>query len=203
MSESAAEPEGGNAERWSAPAIDGSDGPGLMTAEKLEALQREAWDEAWQSGHAEGLEAGRQEMQAAAAGLTSIADALAAPLAKTDEAVVEQLVELAALVVRKLFQREIDINPGHVVGVVREAIALLPIAARDVRVQLHPDDARLVRDALSSADGEQSWSIVEDPLVSRGGCRVITATSRIDATAESRLKTVLAKLLGERREEGA
>jgi flagellar assembly protein FliH len=39
--------------------------------------------------------------------------------------------------------------------------------------------------------------MVEDPVMSRGGCQVVSATSRVDARLEARLTTVLAELLGE------
>ena len=103
-------------------------------------------------------------------------------------------------VVRQLFRREIKQNPTHVIGVVREAIQLLPIASRNVRVHLHPDDASLVRDTLSTTEGDLAWSIVEDPLTARGGCRVTTDNSQIDASAESRLNAVIRSIVGDERQ---
>ena len=81
----------------------------------------------------------------------------------------------------------------------REAIQLLPVASRSVQVHLHPDDASLVRDTLSPAENEPAWSIVEDPLISQGGCRVTTENSQIDATAEARLQAVIHATLGDER----
>ena len=101
--------------------------------------------------------------------------------------------------VKQLFRREIRIDPTHVIGVVREAIQLLPIASRNVQVNLHPDDAALVRESLSPAEGEPAWTIVEDPLISHGGCRVTTENSQVDATAEARLQAVINNILGDER----
>jgi flagellar assembly protein FliH len=101
--------------------------------------------------------------------------------------------------VKQLFRREIKIDPSHVIGVVREAIQLLPIASRNVQVQLHPDDAALVRETLSPAEGEPAWTIVEDPLVAHGGCRITTENSHIDATTEARLQAVINATLGDER----
>jgi len=75
----------------------------------------------------------------------------------------------------------------------------LPVAARDVRLALHPEDAVLIRQALSLQDDGQSLQIVEDPVQSPGGCRVYTDTSQIDATVESRLNAVIARVLGGQR----
>jgi flagellar assembly protein FliH len=65
---------------------------------------------------------------------------------------------------------------------------------------LHPDDASLIREVYSMSDQEQGWVINEDPLISRGGCRVVTETSRVDATLESRLANIIAPLLGGERD---
>jgi len=55
---------------------------------------------------------------------------------------------------------------------VREALAILPVASRNVRVVLNPEDAALVRQVYALSDSELTWKIVEDPVVARGGCRV-------------------------------
>jgi len=187
------------AARWQVPAIDGSEGKGYLTAGRLEELQKQAYDEAWQKGHAEGVAAGQQTIQQRAARYDELLRALSKPFDRLDESVEKQLVELSIAMVKQLFRREIKINPTHVIGVVREAVQLLPVASRNVQVQLHPDDASLVRETLSPAEGEPAWSIVEDPLISHGGCKITTDNSQIDATAEARLQAVINNILGDER----
>ena len=131
--------------------------------------------------------------------LDELLRAFAEPFEELDERVEKQLVELAMVVVKQLFRREIRIDPTHVIGVVREAIQLLPPASANVRLHLNPDDAALVRESLAPADGEPAWSIVEDPLISRGGCRVTTDNAQVDATAESRLEAAISAVVGDER----
>ncbi len=184
---------------WDVPAIDGSDGKGYLTAGRLQELQQQAYDEAWKKGHDEGVAAGQQTIEQRAARYDELLRALAEPFDRLDESVEKQLVELAIAIVKQLFRREIKVNPSHVIGVVREAIQLLPIASRNVQVHLHPDDAAMVRESLSPAEGEPAWSIVEDPLISHGGCHVTTESSQVDATAEARLQAVINQILGDER----
>lgn len=191
--------DSGDLRRWEIPAIDGSPGNGYPTAARLQALQKQAWDEAWQSGHEEGIASGRSEVQRRAERFDRLLTALSAPFDELDGSVEKQLVELAITIVRQLFRREIQIDPSHVVGVVRDAIKVLPIASRNIQVHLHPEDAELVEKALAPTDGERSWSISEDPLVERGGCRVVTETSQIDAQAESRLNEIMTRISGDGR----
>jgi flagellar assembly protein FliH len=184
---------------WNVPAIDGSDGKGYLTAGRLEELQKAAYEEAWQNGHAEGFKAGEQAVLQRAARYDELLHALCKPFDQLDNSVEKQLVELAIAVVKQLFRREIKIDPSHVIGVVREAIQLLPVASRTVQVHLHPDDAALVRETLSPAEGEPAWSIVEDPLITHGGCKVTTENSQVDATAEARLQAVINATFGDER----
>lgn len=196
---SEADAAGTAAKRWDIPSIDGSSGSGYLTAGRLEDLQKEAYDEAFQRGHRDGLEAGQLELRQRTARFDELLRALSKPFDRLDETVEKQLVELSMAVVGQLFRRELRQDPSHIIGIVREAIRLLPIASRDIQVCLHPDDAALVRESLSPSEGAPAWAIVEDPLIERGGCKVTSETSQIDAQADSRLKALIASIVGDER----
>ncbi len=66
---------------------------------------------------------------------------------------------------------------------------------------LNPEDAGLIRQVFDVTDKELGWTIMEDPVMARGGCKVLTETSQIDATLESRLAALVAPLLGGERDE--
>jgi flagellar assembly protein FliH len=179
----------------------------LLTAAQLEELQRQAREEGFEQGRREGQEYGRREgLEEGRVALLeqlnrfeALMEALDQPFQQLDDAVERDIVTLVISMVRQLVRREIKMDPGHVVGVVREALGVLPVASRNIRVLLHPEDAALVREIYTLGDTEQKWQIVEDPVVARGGCRVLTETSRVDATLESRLNALIAPLLaGER-----
>ena len=192
-------PRAADAQRWDAPALDGASDSGFLTAKRLQELQKQAHDEAYAEGLEAGKAAGGREVERRVARLDKLLQAMAQPFEELDDTVEEQLADLAMMVAKQLFRREIKLEPTHVIGVVREAVHLLPAASREIVVHLHPDDAALVRDSLSSAQGERAWSIVEDPLVNRGGCTVTTANSQIDAQADTRLQAAIAAILGDER----
>jgi len=121
------------------------------------------------------------------------------PIAALDVAVQRQLVSLAGAIARQIVRRELKTNPDEIVAVVRETVALLPLTARDVRVHLNPEDAKLVRSRLVEASSDRAWNIVEDPILTRGGCRVSSENSTIDAQLEQRLGAAIASALGENR----
>lgn len=193
MSEAAADKA---AMRWQQPDIGDE---GLVTASRLEQLQREAYEEAWRQGYQEGLQAGAAEVEERAERLRALLVALSEPFESLDEEVEQQVLRLITLTVRQLLRRELQSDPGHVIGVVRDAMRMLPVASRAIEVHLHPEDAALVREALTAGEDERSWRIAEDPLVTRGGCLITAEKSRIDARVESRLNRALSALIEDER----
>ena len=195
-------------ERWALPAVEG---PSIHrrarpSVAELEELERTAWEEAFAQGKEAGLAAARLEIETLRADLVqharsfqSILDLLAQPLKQLDAEIERQLVTLAFTLAKQLVRRELKADPGQVIAIVRDAVALLPAAARDVRVHLHPEDARLLRERLADATAERAWSIVEDQVTGRGGCRVTTENSQIDARLETRLGAALSTLFGDER----
>jgi flagellar assembly protein FliH len=192
--------------RWELPEINGPVMARNRRTSDLAGLEREAWER----GYAEGREAAtavvHKEQQATTLeldrrvqNLASILDFMAKPLAALDEEVQRQLVALAGSIARHIVRRELKTHPDEIVAVIRETVALLPLTARDVRVHLNPEDARLVRARLAEASGERAWSIAEDPIISRGGCRVSSENSNIDAQLDQRIGAAIAAALGDGR----
>jgi flagellar assembly protein FliH len=196
------------AQAWSAPPIvvGGGSGRTLRLPEQMQANERRAWQEAVAAGHATGLAQAQREVDARVRALEertralqAALNALARPLALVDDQVHAQIVRLAMSLARALVRRELRADPAQVIGIVRETVALLPAAARGVRVMLHPEDAALVRERLATPGQDQAWSIVEDPMLSRGDCRVHTDYAQIDARTETRVSEALSLLLGDER----
>lgn len=201
------------ASAWQPPDVNGQTpqeaehGGPLLTAAQLDELSEKAQSEGYEAGrqqgfeygHKEGMEAGRAEVQQRIARLDGLLEALDTPFEQLDDQVEQEVVTLVIAMVRQLVRREIKADPAQIIGVVREALGVLPVNARRIRVLLHPDDAGLVREAYTLGDSDQKWQIIEDPVVARGGCRVYTENSQIDATLESRLNSLIAPLLADER----
>jgi len=169
-------------------------------AAELAQLRKEAYATAFHQGYEEGLARGMQEARAVASRLVGVMDHLAQPLAELDVGVVDAVSELAVLIARHLVRRELRLNPGEVIGVVRETMRHLPVAPRVARIRLHPEDAELVQQAFALGNDTRSWGLEPDPLMTRGGCIVETDVSRIDASVESRLAAIASRMLGGDRE---
>jgi flagellar assembly protein FliH len=173
--------------------------PRPPTVGGLADLQAEAYREAFEQGLAEGREAGREEVRQQVERISGLFYDLAKPFEELDAEVERELLTLAMALARQIVRREIKTEPTQIIGIIREAIAALPVAAREVRVHLHPEDAAVVRQHLAPTERERDWTIVEDPVMSRGGCQVTSNASRIDARLETRLGAILSELLGTER----
>jgi flagellar assembly protein FliH len=179
-------------------------------AEGFSEGQREGHKEGFERGRQEGFEAGHQEGKEALEAemrpylehLEQLLQMLARPLEWVDQEVEETLVTLALAIARQVIRRELKTDPTEIIAIIRDAIAVLPLAYREVRLYLHPEDAKLVRGALPGLQPGTPWEILEDPLLTRGGCRLESNTSRIDATVENRLASVISQVLGRERTNG-
>ncbi len=191
---------------WDLPSVSGprANRRTKPTIGELEDVDRAAWDEAYAKGLEAGRIAGEQEIRKRfeqVKNIESILNALAKPLQQLDRDVETQLVSLAFAIAKHVVRRELRIDPSQVIAIVRDTVNLLPLAQRNARVHLHPDDARLLRERLAEPQAERAWSIIEDPVMARGGCRVSTDTSQIDARLETRLAAVFANLMGDERDD--
>ena len=184
----------------------------ILTVDEIESMQKQAYEEAFAQGKMHGFQQGFDEgskkgyednlhlLQAQAATLVSLMEALCEPFKCLDDAVEKELVKLAIGIATQMIRREIKSDPGQIVAAVRETINVLPLASQKISLKLHPEDAELVRSALA-LEMSPNWSLVEDPLITRGGCKVDTEVSHVDATVEHRLAAVIANLLGGEREQ--
>ncbi|PUB85632.1 MAG: flagellar assembly protein FliH [gamma proteobacterium symbiont of Ctena orbiculata] len=177
------------------------------TAGELEQLQKQAYEEGFEKGkqegfefgHKEGLAQAKRDIQHYTAHLTKLLSHFEQPLRDLDDQVEKELLSLVIAIVKQLLRREVKSDPNLIVGVVREALSVLPVSSNNVRLLLHPEDAELIREVYALGDNEVGWSLIEDPVINRGGCKVVTDTSQIDGTLESRLTTLIAPLLASTR----
>ena len=162
----------------------------LPTVEQIERIHQEAREE----GHAAGYREGQDRVQAEAQRLQMLLENLGRELQQVDQQVAQDLLTLSLDVAKKMLCQALRVHPELVLAVVQEAIACLPQFNQHAHLVLHPDDATLVRSRLGEQLSHSGWKILEDTRMGRGGCRLETANSQIDATLPSRWQRVLAAI---------
>jgi flagellar assembly protein FliH len=160
-------------------------------AREIASAREDARRAGFAQGHAEGLTLAREEVAAIAAvhtRLTELAESLEQRLAG-------EVLALTLDLVRQMVRQAIRVHPELVLAVIREAVRSFPDLGPSPKLMLHPEDAAVVRATAQEGDEDlAAWVIVEDERLERGGCRIQTASSEIDATLDNRWRRVVASL---------
>jgi flagellar assembly protein FliH len=190
----------GEVRLWQAPQHSSARSSGPLTAERLAAIEEQAHAEGLERGLAEGRRRGEREVAERAERLEQLIAAIAPATALVDEAFLNQVGELVLAIAKQFVRRDLARAPGEIVRVIREALAALPSADAAIRISLHPEDAALVNEHLKPETVAHSIRIVEDLAMSRGGARVETDVSVVDASVEARFGAIAAGIFGDERE---
>lgn len=199
--------------------------PRLPTAAEIEAIEQEARETGYaagrESGEKEGYEAGfesgykeghalgyreaEKEARARAdkvlretvEALEGVARDLADPLGAMVDELEPELLALVVAMARRVILAELETRPELVSRVLHEALAELPSRRHEVRVRINPEDAAVLRDYGRAHNESIQW--IEDEEIARGGCRVESGPSQIDATLEARLSHAVDAIWGQHR----
>ncbi len=179
-----------------------------MTAEQLQAITDAAEKDGYAQGHKKGLAAGKEEgyragqqqgLQETKASLTKqqqrfeqMADNLFEPLAAQDDALEQSLLATVVSLAGSIVKRELFADSSHILSLVQEAIAALPVGEGHISVALNPEDMEIVEQYIAEQPhSTKKWALVPNASVMPGGCLVESDTSLVDYTVEKRLEQVL------------
>ncbi|MDM0021302.1 flagellar assembly protein FliH [Variovorax saccharolyticus] len=192
------------------PAAEAPPSVALLHAAELVSLRREARTageaegrrEGKAKGHAEGYAQGRTEGLAAglaaasvhAEQLRALAASLPAALRRADSELADAVLTLALDVARQVVHRTLRAEPEWVLPLVQDLLHAEPALQGEPRLLLHPDDVALVKNSLGNELEAAGWQLRPDETLGRGSCRVQSATGEMDASLETRWKSVTAAL---------
>jgi flagellar assembly protein FliH len=174
-----------------------ADGARAEAAEILDEARAEAErirSEALRAGHEEGYAAGmaaaREELRPGAEALASAVTQAAALRVEAAEAVEREAAELAVQLAEKIVASALDLQPEHVLDVVRGALRCL-VERERVTILVNTMDLDLVRDSIGdicgTLGGIEHVEVQEERRVMRGGAVVRSSAGEIDATIEGKL----------------
>jgi flagellar assembly protein FliH len=165
----------------------------------VEGLARGA-EEGRRSGQQQALDEHRAALAQALAALTSAGQALDASRADLESGALQEVVELAIAVARRVTKRQGVIDPAVLTENLREAMKLV-VHAGDVKVAMHPTQRQTLHAALPALKLEfpklKHVELVDDSALSPGGCRVFAGHGQIDADLGEQLDRVAIDLLPE------
>jgi len=166
--------------------------PAVAPGDELARVREEAYRQ--------GVAAGRQEaaLQAEAerAALKNVSDAFKEMLHEFEQGLANDVLSMSLELTKLIVRHAIRVKPDLVLSVIREALSSLTGLDATSTVHLNPADAALLRQLAREdpALADLPWKIIDDTRIERGGCRLETATSEVDATLETRWRRVIAAL---------
>lgn len=193
-------------ERWELPSFDeggirvsgNPHGLKLPTASELEDIRQQAHEEGYQAGYAAGQQTGygegAQQVAQETQQLASLATSMGLAVQNLDQQIAQDLLGLALELAQQMVHQTLKVRPELLLEVINDAIRSLPHFNPGAHLVLHPADAEIVRTRMGEQLSHSGWKIFEDAQVSRGGVRIETANSQIDATVETRWKRIAANI---------
>lgn len=148
-------------------------------------------------GHAEGLQHGLEEGRARALEqfeqLARPVDAMLASLKDLKQelraAQRSEVVDLVGKIARQVIRAELALQPVQLLTLVEEALAVMPPSRDEVEVFLNPEELRRVTE-LDPKRARQ-WTLLPDPALEPGECRVRAGDHEADAGCQGRLAAVM------------
>jgi len=148
-----------------------------------------AYDEAYAMGHAEGLEAGKQEVAARLERLDAVLAELATARQQLFASAAADVASAVVHIAQAVVQRELAVDSSGVARLVTSVIDHLQ-PDEEIVVRVAPEDEMLILEAapglLNQLGRNGSVAVLADPDLHPGGATVETKLGAIDASVETR-----------------
>lgn len=162
----------------------------VAAEQQLKAL----FEAARQQGYAAGMGEAQASLEQETRRLRQMAESLGAALDSLDFRLADQVLNLALDVARQVVAGELTARPERILEVVNLALRQMAESARDARLLLNPEDAKIVRPILNDLLDRSRLRMVEDTRIVRGGCLIETMQGDLDATLQTRWRQVVSVL---------
>ena len=164
------------------------------------AAEDNALARAREEAYRQGMVAGRQETathtDAERAALKQLCESFREMTQELEQGLANDVLSMSLELAKLIVRQSVRVKPDLVLSVIREAVSGLAGLDEYTTIHLHPNDAALLRGAAGEDPMFASlpWKIIDDAHIERGGCRLETATTEVDATLETRWRRVIAAL---------
>lgn len=191
-----------------------------LTAEEIEQIRQDAYNEGFaqgkdegfakgeeegrEQGHQQGVEQGQQEGFEAGFGQGQeqvnllierwqhLTHQLYHPVEKMDRIAEQQLLNLAVMLAESVIRQESKLNKEVLLTVLDEAVSSLPFNTEYAEIHMHPTDIALLQELYDEdALSERKWILKEEPTYQVGDVIVMTPNSLIDRSVKQRIKQSL------------
>lgn len=182
----------------SAPAPPPAAAPAPPPAPDIHAQLHAARQSGYQDGYRDGLaalEAFKQSFAQQVSGqIGSLVKSFDADFLALEETMALTLARIAVELARQVVRSEITQRPEHIAKVAHDAVEALQLSAKHVRVRVNPADYPLVIAGAGEEMKAREAQVLPDPEVPRGGCKVESDISSVDASLAARWQQAAAAM---------
>ncbi|SNY56086.1 flagellar assembly protein FliH [Arsukibacterium tuosuense] len=165
-------------------------------SEGREQGQQDGFKQGQAEGKRQGLEDGATELDTLRAELSVLLDQLQQPLAKIDNRVEQELLQLCLAMAKAVINVEVTTNPKVILQALQEAVSALPLQSSNLIIKLNPADVASVKRHYNDTElTERGWQLRPEPLVEQGGCLVESISSSVDRSLNQRIQSSLEHFL--------
>jgi flagellar assembly protein FliH len=166
----------------------------LPTAEEVERLHQQAWQEGYQMGLEEGrkagFESGKHAVEEQVQRLHDLAEALDTGRLLQDETIAREVLTLALTMAQQVVRHAIQVRPELILEGIKEALVSLPSLTGHHKIVTHPDHVGLVQDWLAQEHGHLSWKVSSDAQMEPGSFRFESTYSELDGNLRARWREI-------------
>ncbi len=172
--------------------------PAAEPEPRVDELISAARQSGYQDGYRDGMEAldafKKSFAQQMSAQIGELMRNFSADFQDMEARMAETLARCAVELARQVVRAELQQQPELIARVAHEAIEALLISARHIRVRVHPEDLPLVEQGAGEELKAREAQLIPDPSIARGGCKVDSDISSVDATLPARWQQVTAAM---------
>ncbi|MEX1667543.1 FliH/SctL family protein [Zhongshania guokunii] len=165
----------------------------------IEMQRKQAYDAGFQQGMDDAKQESQRLLAEQSQQLQLALAALREPQKWIDSELERELFLMTLAISKQLLRHELSLRPELIENLIHKAVAALPLSNGGFEIFLNPEDAEVLRGLHEDRNEplDPAWRLIEDPAISRGGCRINSDHSRIDEQLETRIQHVVAEMLGE------
>jgi len=167
---------------------------GLPTADDIENIYQEARKEGYAKGYDSGLDEAKADINSKIKAMAEFMQILEEPYKQISGDVIDTIKHISIVIAGQIVRREINYDENNVIAAIKKSLSLVDEIVKPMVIHVNPEDIAIVKDYLSNA--KESIKFIDDVTISRGGCRIDTSMSIIDATIESQLTEIASELIG-------
>ena len=172
--------------------------PPEPTPAEWEARIAAARQAGYQDGYRDGLVALENFKQSFAQQATSqvgaLLDSFDEQLTALDAEMSRSLARTAVQLARQVLRTELETRPEVVASVASQAVQAVLFSARQITLQVHPEDLPLVQEGAADALEARGARVVANPALTRGSVVVESDVGSIDARVATRWAQATASL---------